>query len=59
MKLTREQVEAMLADDALLNSACMSYRHDFGLLIGAERDMVRFQAKEWLRAWQKAEDYTP
>jgi hypothetical protein len=39
--------------EAQINSACMSYRHDYGLLTGDERKMVRFQALEWLRAWQK------
>jgi hypothetical protein len=40
--------------EAQINDACMWYRHDFGLLQGQEREMVRFQAKEWLRAWGKA-----
>lgn len=40
--------------DAQVNSACLSYRHDFGLLQDQQREMVRFEAKEWLIAWQKA-----
>lgn len=36
-----------------INSACLSYRHDFGLLNEEERKMVRFQAVEWLNAWLK------
>ena len=38
-----------------IDEACMSYRHDFGLLSIADADVVRFQAREWLRAWQKVE----
>lgn len=38
---------------AQVNSACLSYRHDFGLLSGSEREPVMFEAREWLRAWQK------
>jgi NTP pyrophosphatase (non-canonical NTP hydrolase) len=37
--------------DAQINSACMSFRHDFGLLSADERAKVRFEAREWLRAW--------
>lgn len=36
---------------AQLDSACMSFRHDFGLLDEDERASVRFEAREWLRAW--------
>ncbi|MCV9963517.1 hypothetical protein OIU34_16565 [Pararhizobium sp. BT-229] len=39
--------------DAQLNSACLSFRHDFGLLGEEERARVRFQAREWLRAWMR------
>ncbi len=38
---------------AQLNSACMSYRHDFGLMEEDERERLRWSAKEWLHAWRK------
>lgn len=37
--------------DAQINSACMSRRHDFGLLSEEKRASMRFEAREWLRAW--------
>ena len=40
-------------------SACMSYRHDFGLLEPKERAMEMFLAKEWLRAWMREMPKTP
>lgn len=40
--------------DAQVNDAYMWYRHDFGLLDDEERERVRFQAREWFRAWGKA-----
>lgn len=46
--LERDPTEAEVAD------ACMSYRHDFGLLSVDERTMFASQAKWWLDAWQKA-----
>jgi soluble cytochrome b562 len=43
-ELTHEQID----------SACLSYRHDFGLLSVAEQDEIRFQATEWDIALAKA-----
>ncbi len=40
--------------DAQLNDACLWFRHDFGLLSEHEKKKVRFEAKEWFSAWQKA-----
>lgn len=39
--------------DAQAASACLSYRHDFGLMKADERQKLMFTAREWLRAWQK------
>ena len=39
--------------DRMINSACMSYRHDFGLLTEEEQNRMRIEAKEWLRVWKK------
>lgn len=39
-----------------INSACLSYRHDFGLLSNREQEDLKFTAKEWLIAWEKALD---
>ncbi len=39
--------------DAQLASACVSYRHDFGLLSEEERKRIMFQAREWERAINK------
>jgi hypothetical protein len=36
-----------------VNSACMSYRHDFGLLKGAERWQLQAEARQWMIAWRK------
>jgi hypothetical protein len=39
--------------DEQVQSACLSYRHDFGLLTVADAAIVKSEAREWLRAWQK------
>lgn len=42
--------------EAQINSACLSYRHDFGLLDDHDKERLRFVAKEWLHAWRKEFD---
>lgn len=38
---------------ANVDSACMSFRHDFGLMSDAQKEKLRWEATEWLRVWQK------
>lgn len=45
--------------EAQINSACMSYRHDFGLLPPKEQSELRAQAKYWLQAWMWELPKTP
>lgn len=40
--------------DEALRDACLSYRHDFGLLSKEEQEKLLFQAKEWDIALRKA-----
>lgn len=47
----REPTNAEIVD------ACISYRHDFGLLSSAKQNTCKFIAKEWLIAWQKQMKY--
>ena len=37
----------------LVDTVCLSYRHDFGLLGTEERNKLRREAINWLHAWQK------
>jgi hypothetical protein len=36
-----------------INDACLNFRHDFGIVPEEERETIRLEAKEWLRAWLK------
>lgn len=36
-----------------IDSACMSYRHDFGLFEAEKRNSLRNDARHWLEAWMK------
>jgi len=39
--------------DAQIESACLSYRHDFGLLSEYEQRLIRNQCKWWFEAIRK------
>jgi hypothetical protein len=47
---TAAQPAAPLTDRDLA-SACLSYRHDFGLMDETNRGLLMFQAREWARAF--------
>ena len=51
--LQAEKQEKQELTDEQIDSACLSYRHDFGLLSVSEQDYIRFQAKEWAAALAK------
>lgn len=62
---TAAQVAALTAapgvqplSDGQIASACMSYRHDFGLLEPDERAKIMFTAREWERAFSKEREWT-
>lgn len=55
----REPENNWVPTDAQTESACMSYRHDFGLLEPEERRMTMFKGREWLRAWMREMPRTP
>jgi hypothetical protein len=48
------QRELQELTDEQIDSACLSYRHDFGLLSVSEQDYIRFQAMEWAAALEEA-----
>jgi hypothetical protein len=49
-----EKKEKQEPTDEQIDSACLSYRHDFGLLSVGVQDYIRFQAREWAAALAKA-----
>jgi hypothetical protein len=48
--MQKAQPAAPLTDRDLA-SACLSYRHDFGLMDETNRGLLMFQAREWARAF--------
>ena len=44
---------------AQIDSACLSFRHDFGLMDHQERNAIRHQASMWQQAWAKVQSAAP
>ena len=40
-----------------IDNVCLSCRHDFGLMDETEREKLRFECKEWMRAIKNNEKY--
>ena len=47
------EVKEIKPTQAQIDDACLSYRHDYGLMTPANRALMRFEATEWLLAWGK------
>lgn len=45
-----EKIFSIPIDDNFIQNICLSYRHDFGLLEKDVQDIMKFNAKEWIRA---------
>ena len=48
---------ALQDNSKLVDNMCMSYRHDFGLMAEQDKQALRFECKEWLRAYENNRDH--
>lgn len=48
---------ALQNNNKLIDNMCISYRHDFGLMKEKEKNELRFQCKEWLRAYENNREH--
>jgi len=55
--LSLYSVSNRFSDPKFIDNVCLSYRHDFGLLSEDEKNKVRFECKEWMRAIKNNEPY--
>jgi hypothetical protein len=44
--------DANARETLLVENMCMSYRHDFGLMSQEDKQNLRFECREWLRAYR-------
>ena len=48
---------ALQDNSKLVDNMCMSYRHDFGLMAEQDKQELRFECKEWLRAYENNREH--
>ena len=48
---------ALQENTKLIDNMCISYRHDFGLMNKEQQDKLRFECKEWLRAYENNREH--
>jgi hypothetical protein len=48
--LNKGAVISRFNSDTFIDNVCLSYRHDFGLMAEQDRQRLRFECKEWMRA---------
>lgn len=56
-KVPTKNPSAHFAQRQDIDNICLSYRHDFGLLSDKEKENVRFQCQEWIRALRNNYNY--
>jgi hypothetical protein len=44
------ELQKRFNSDLFIDNVCFSYRHDFGLLSHEEKEKLRFECREWMRA---------
>lgn len=45
------------SDTKFIDNVCLSYNHSFGLMSEEDKQKVRFECKEWMRAIKNNEPY--
>ena len=48
---------ALQDNSKLVDNMCMSYRHNFGLMAEQDKQELRFECKEWLRAYENNREH--
>ena len=48
---------ALQENTKLIDNMCISYRHDSGLMDKEQQDKLRFECKEWLRAYENNREH--
>ena len=57
LTIPRVSNSALQENTKLIDNMCISYRHDFGLMNKEQQDKLRFECKEWLRAYENNREH--
>ena len=45
-------------DEKFITNVCLSYRHDYGLMLEKDKNKLRFECSEWMRAIKNSEPHS-
>lgn len=57
LTIPRVSNSALQENTKLIDNMCISYRHDFGWMDKEHQDKLRFECKEWLRAYENNREH--
>lgn len=57
LTIPRVSNSALQENTKLIDNMCISYRHDFGLMDAEQQEKLRFECKEWLRAYENNREH--
>jgi hypothetical protein len=52
INFTDSSLQLPYKDEKLIENMCISFRHDYGLLDSQAQELLRFECKEWLIAYE-------
>lgn len=57
LTIPRVSNSALQENTKLIDNMCISHRHDFELMDKEQQDKLRFECKEWLRAYENNREH--
>lgn len=54
IKLIANRIKVKQPNQREIIEACLFYDHSYGLMDKKQKELLEFEAKEWLHAWRKA-----
>jgi len=56
-QLLIQGVSNRFKEEQFITNTCFSYRHDYGLMLNKDKDKLRFECSEWMRAIKNSETH--
>jgi len=56
-QLLIQDVSNRFKEEQFITNTCFSYRHDYGLMLNKDKDKLRFECSEWMRAIKNSETH--
>ena len=56
-QLLIQRVSNRFNEEQFIKNTCFSYRHDYGLMLEKDKEKLRFECSEWMRAIKNSEPH--